>query len=50
VNIFGGIVNCATVAQGILDDAKEVWGKCRERDRQRTVRGRERARRRVGEG
>jgi len=27
VNIFGGIVNCATVAQGILDAAKEVWGK-----------------------
>lgn len=26
VNIFGGIVNCATVAQGILDAAKEVWG------------------------
>ena len=50
VNIFGGIVNCATVAQGILDAAKEVWGKCRERERQRTVRGRERARRRVGEG
>eukprot|EP00960_Hanusia_phi_P060847 764651-Hanusia_phi.AAC.3 len=26
VNIFGGIVNCATVAQGIVDAAKEVWG------------------------
>jgi len=26
VNIFGGIVNCATVAQGIIDAAKEVWG------------------------
>lgn len=26
VNIFGGIVNCATVAQGILDACDEVWG------------------------
>jgi len=26
VNIFGGIVNCATVAQGIIDAAEAVWG------------------------